>query len=175
MYIPLAKRILVTRLEALQNHVHLNTTQQKDAFEQQVGSFPMFPVPSLNYTSSTLLGGGHLLSVPQRSANKDLVWELITILERPEIIAPYHVKYGLLPTQVPIGNGAFAADLDKTTPHCAELISMLEIARSRPNIPEYPQIAENILEAINQVYNGTKQPEEALDQAAAKSAEALGW
>lgn len=174
MYIPLAKRILVSRLEALQNHVHLNTTEQKDAFEQQVGSFPMFLVPSSNYTSSTLLGG-HLLSVPQRSANKDSAWELITILEQPEIMAPYHVKYGLLPTQVPIGNGAYAADLDKTTPYCAELISMLEIARSRPNIPEYPQITENILQAINQVYNGTKQPDEALDQAAAKSAEALGW
>lgn len=174
MYIPLAKRILVTRLEALQNHVHLNTTEQKDAFEQQVGSFPMFPVPSLNYTSSTLLGG-HLLSVLQRSANKDSAWELITILEQPEIMAPYHVKYGLLPTQVPIGNGAYAADLDKTTSYYADLISMLEFARSRPNIPEYPQIAENILEAINQVYNGTKQPEEALDQAAGKSAEALGW
>src|SRR5919108_336717 len=104
MYIPLFKRILVTRLEALQNHVHLNTTEQKDAFEQQVGSFPMFPVPSLNDTSSTLLGG-HLLSVPQTSANKDSAWELITILEQPEIMAPYHVKYGLLPTQVPIGNG----------------------------------------------------------------------
>jgi len=32
-----------------------------------------------------------------------------------------------------------------------------------------------ILEAINQVYNSTEQPQETLDEAAAKSAEALGW
>ncbi|MDQ3835667.1 MAG: extracellular solute-binding protein [Thermoproteota archaeon] len=167
-------RKFAVMLEALQNHIHLNTTEQKDAFEQQVGFLAMFPVPSLNDTSSTMLGG-HLLSVPQTSTNKELAWELITIIEQPEIMAPYHAKYGLLPTQVPIGNGPYAGDLDKTTPYYDELISMLQIARSRPNIPEYPQISEHILEAINQVYNGTKQPEEALDEAAAKSAEALGW
>ena len=167
-------RKFAVMLEALQNHVHLNTTEQKDAFEQQVGFFPMFPVPSLNNSSSTLLGGW-LLSVPQTSTNKDLAWELITIIEEPEIMAPFHAKYGLLPTQVPIGNGPYAEDLDNTIPYFDELISMLSIARARPNIPEYPEIAENLLQAINQVYNGTKQPEEALDEAAAKSAEALGW
>ena len=167
-------RKFAVMLEALQNHVHLNTTEQKDAFEQQVGFFPMFPVPSLNNSSSTLLGGW-LLSVPQTSTNKDLAWELITIIEEPEIMTPFHAKYGLLPTQVPIGNGPYAEDLDNTIPYFDELISMLSIARARPNIPEYPEIAENLLQAINQVYNGTRQPKEALDEAAAKSAEALGW
>jgi multiple sugar transport system substrate-binding protein len=167
-------RKFAVMLEALQNHVHLNTTEQKQTFEQQVGFFPMFPVPSLNNTSSTLLGGW-LLSVPQTSTNKDLAWELITIIEEPEIMAPYHAKFGFLPTQIPIGNGPYAEDLKNTIPYFDELISMLSIARARPNIPEYPEIAENLLQAINQVYNGTKQPEEALDEAAAKSAEALGW
>jgi multiple sugar transport system substrate-binding protein len=167
-------RKFAVMLEALQNHVHLNTTEQKQAFEQQVGFFPMFPVPSLNNTSSSLLGGW-LLSVPQTSQNKDLAWELISIIEEPEIMAPFHAQFGLLPTQIPIGNGPYATDLDKTIPYYDELISMLSIARARPNVPEYPEISEYILEAINQVYNGTKQPEEALDQAAAKSAEALGW
>ena len=167
-------RKFAVMLEALQNHVHLNTTEQKQAFEQQVGFFPMFPVPSLNNTSSTLLGGW-LLSVPETSTNKDLAWELITIIEEPEIMAPFHAEYGLLPTQIPIGNGPYATDLSQTIPYYDELISMLSIARARPNIPEYPQISEYILGAINQVYNGTKQPEEALDEAAAKSARALGW
>jgi multiple sugar transport system substrate-binding protein len=167
-------RKFAVMLEALQNHVHLNTTEQNQAFEQQVGFFPMFPVPSLNNTSSTLLGGW-LLSVPETSTNKDLAWELITIIEEPEIMAPFHAEYGLLPTQIPIGNGPYATDLSQTIPYYDELISMLSIARARPNIPEYPQISEYILGAINQVYNGTKQPEEALDEAAAKSARALGW
>ena len=167
-------RKFAVMLEALQNHVHLNTAEQNQGFEQQVGFLPMFPVPNSNSTSSTLLGGW-LLSVPQTSTNKDLAWELITIIEEPQIMAPFHAKYGLLPTQIPIGNGPYAEDLDNTIPYFDELISMLSIARARPNIPEYPQISEHILEAINQVYNGTKQPEEALDEAAAKSARALGW
>jgi maltose-binding protein MalE len=44
-----------------------------------------------------------------------------------------------------------------------------------PNMPEYPEIAAHIKEAIDQIYNGTKEPELALDEAAAKSAKVLGW
>ena len=90
-------------------------------------------------------------------------------------MTPFHAKYGLLPTQIPIGNGPYSRDLNNTIPYYEELISLLEVARARPNVPEYPQISDHILEAINQVYNGTKQPEDALNEAAAKSAEALGW
>jgi multiple sugar transport system substrate-binding protein len=170
-------RKFAVMLEAMQHHVNsigLNTTEQKEAFEQKVGFFPTFPVPNLNNSGSTLLGGW-LLGVPQTSANKGLAWELITIILDPEIMTPFHAKYGGLPTQIPIGNGPYAQELDETIPYFDELISMLSIARARPNIPEYPQIEAHIREAINQVYNGTRQPEEALDEAAAKSAEALGW
>jgi multiple sugar transport system substrate-binding protein len=52
---------------------------------------------------------------------------------------------------------------------------MLSIARLRPNIPEYPQIADDIRQAIEQIYNGTSEPKHALDEAAYKSAKALGW
>lgn len=52
---------------------------------------------------------------------------------------------------------------------------MLELQGARPNIPEYPEIATHIKQAIDQVYNGTKVPKQALDEAAAKSAKVLGW
>jgi multiple sugar transport system substrate-binding protein len=52
---------------------------------------------------------------------------------------------------------------------------MIPTGLSRPSIPEYPQIAEHIREAIDHIYNGTKEPRQALDDAAAKSANALGW
>ena len=45
----------------------------------------------------------------------------------------------------------------------------------RPNIPEYPEIADYIRQAIDEVYYGVKEPKEALDDAAAKSALILGW
>jgi multiple sugar transport system substrate-binding protein len=55
------------------------------------------------------------------------------------------------------------------------MVSMIPYGESRPNIPEYPEIAEHIHEAIQQVYNGFASPEDALDIAAAKSAASLGW
>ena len=167
-------RKFAVMLEALQNHVHLNTTEQKQVFEQKVGFFPMFPVPNLSDHSATLLGGEEL-SIPQTSKNKDLAWELITLILQPKIMAPFSIKYGLLPTQTPIGNGPYAQLLNQTIPYYDQLISMLSIARLRPNIPEYPQIADNIRQAIEQIYNGTKEPKQALDEAAYKSAKGLGW
>ena len=53
--------------------------------------------------------------------------------------------------------------------------ALQELQGTRPNIPEYPEIAAHIKEAVDQVYNGTKEPKQALNDAAAKSAEALGW
>ena len=168
-------RKFAVMIEALQNHVHLNTTEQKKQFEQKVGFIPGFPVPAAGNQSTTLLGGW-LLSIPSTSKNKDLAWELITLVLQPKILAPFHQKYGLLPTQIPIGEGSsYSIQLNQTVPYYDQLISMLQLQGTRPNIPEYPEIAAHIKQAIDQVYNGTKEPEQALDEAAAKSAKVLGW
>jgi multiple sugar transport system substrate-binding protein len=171
-------RKFAVMLEALQNHVrddyNITTPEKVQEFEQKVGFLPMFPVPHAGNNSATLMGGW-LLSVPEISKNKDLAWELITIIEEPKILAPMHEKYGLLPTQIPIGEGPYAAKLNQTIPYYDKLISMISIGHSRPNIPEYPQIADNIKQAIDEVYFGVKEPKQALDEAAAKSAKVLGW
>ena len=54
-------------------------------------------------------------------------------------------------------------------------MSMITFGHSRPNIPEYPQIADQIRQAIDEVYAGSKTSKEALDDAAEKSAKTLGW
>src|SRR5215204_5232750 len=56
-----------------------------------------------------------------------------------------------------------------------EMVSLIPYGRSRPNIPEYPEIAEHVTQAIQQVYNGSASPEDALNTAASKSADSLGW
>jgi multiple sugar transport system substrate-binding protein len=52
---------------------------------------------------------------------------------------------------------------------------MISIGKSRPVASEYPQIAEHIRQAIDDVYYGVKQPKQALDDAAKESAKVLGW
>ena len=167
-------RKFAVMLEALQHHVHLNTTEQKRDFEQKVGFIPMFPVPNLSYNTSSLMGGWEL-SIPKTSNHKDLAWELITIILEPRIIAPYVVSHANLPTQISIGEGPYVLEANKTIPYYSQLIDMIEIGHGRPNIPEYSQIAEHIKQALDEVYYGLKEPKQALNDAAAKSAKVLGW
>jgi multiple sugar transport system substrate-binding protein len=55
------------------------------------------------------------------------------------------------------------------------MISMIPLGRSRPNIPEFAQIDDHLTQAGKQVCTGLKEPKQALDDAAAKSAKLLGW
>jgi multiple sugar transport system substrate-binding protein len=55
------------------------------------------------------------------------------------------------------------------------MISAIPIGGARPSIQEYPEIAHYIKEALDAVYYGTKDPKQALDEAAAKSAKSLRW
>jgi multiple sugar transport system substrate-binding protein len=166
-------RKFAVMLEAVQHHVHLNNSKQKQDFENKIGLLP-FPLPDENYESSTLMGGW-LLSIPTTSKNKDLAWELITIAAEPKILAPWLAKYGYLPTQVSIGEGSFSNILNQSIPYYNELVSMIPPAGTRPNIPEYPAISEDIKQALDDVYYGRKDPQQALDDAAEKSAKTLGW
>jgi multiple sugar transport system substrate-binding protein len=142
--------------------------------EQMVGFLPAFPVPNDSIQTSTMMGGWEL-SIPSTSTHKDLAWELITIMLEPKILVPWLEKYGYLPTQVAIGQGNYSTQLEQTIPYYREMISMIELGRGRPSIPEYPQIANHINQAMDDVFSGSKEPEQALDDAAAKSAESLGW
>src|SRR5215210_2846820 len=142
--------------------------------EQEVGFIPMFPVPNQTIPTSTMMGG-YELAIPTTSQNSDLSWELITIVAQPEILGPFLQEYGYLPTQKSLGEGPASQPLKESVPFFEEMVSMIPYGRSRPNIPEYPEIAEHIHQAIQQVYNGTASPEDALDMAAAKSADSLGW
>jgi multiple sugar transport system substrate-binding protein len=142
--------------------------------EQQLGFIPMFPVPNQTIPTSTMMGGWEL-AIPSTSQNSDLAWELITIVAQPEILDLFLREMGLLPTQRTLGEGQFSEQSRESIPYFEEMVSMIPDGRSRPNIPEYPEIAEHIHQAMQQVYNGSASSEDALDMAAAKSADSLGW
>jgi multiple sugar transport system substrate-binding protein len=152
---------------------HFPRNESKN-FDKSVGMIPMFPVPKEGDTSATMMGGW-MLGIPETSTNKALSWELLTIMVQPDVLAPMLAKYAYLPTQKPIAEGTYSTQLNATIPYYKELISMLSIGHSRPSIAEYPQIADNIRQAIDEVYLGVKEPKQALDDAAKKSAEVLGW
>jgi multiple sugar transport system substrate-binding protein len=148
--------------------------QEWPGLEEKLGFIPMFPVPSADNETATTMGGW-MLSIPQSSKNKDLAWELITTALEPDRLAPWLERYGYLPTQIPIGEKVMQANNLTSFPYYAEMVSMIPFGHNRPAIPEYPQIASHIKQALDDVYYGLKSPEEALDDAAAKSATVLGW
>jgi multiple sugar transport system substrate-binding protein len=121
--------------------------------EQQVGFIPMFPVPNQTTPTSTMMGGWEL-AIPATSQNSELAWALTTIMAEPQILGPF---------------------LQESVPYFEEMVSMIPYGRSRPSLPEYPEIAEHIHQAIQQVYNGSATPEDALNTATAKSVGSLGW
>jgi multiple sugar transport system substrate-binding protein len=169
-------RKFAVMIEALQHHIPISTLEKRIEFEQKVGFIPMFPVPSLENNSKTAtLMGGWALSIPSTSIHKDLAWELITTILEPKILAPYLAAHANLPTQIPIGEGNFSQTANNTIPYYSQLIGMIESGYNRPNIPGYPQIAEHIKQALDDVFYGLKEPKRALDDAAAKSAKVLGW
>jgi multiple sugar transport system substrate-binding protein len=95
----------------------------------------------------------------------------------PEVLSPWLAKQGFLPTQTTLGQNTnpFADHLRKSVLFYDDMISMIPTGRGRPNIAEYQAIADNVREALDEVFYGIKQPKQALDDAAAKSAKALGW
>jgi multiple sugar transport system substrate-binding protein len=142
--------------------------------EDKVGFIPMFPVLNATTQTSTMMGGWEL-AIPSTSQHSDLSWELITIMAQPEILGPFLQQFAFLPTQHTLGEGPSSEPLKQSVPFFDEMVSMIPYGGSRPNIPEYQAIAEDIHQAIQQVYNGSASPEDALDMAAAKSAATLGW
>jgi multiple sugar transport system substrate-binding protein len=151
-------------------------TQLWKTLESMVGFIPMFPVPYKNNHTSTLMGGWEL-SIPRTSAHKDLAWELITLMLKPQVLGPWLQQNGFLPTEIPVSKGYVSNTnaASSSFPYYDQMISLIPFGGSRPSIPEYPQIADNIREAIDDVYYGIKEPKQALDDAAAKSAKVLGW
>lgn len=140
---------------------------------QRVGFILSFPVPNGTNQSSTIMGGWEL-AIHQTSKNKDLAWELLTIMVDSKIISPWPEQNGFLPTQKSLGSGPQSAQLNQTIPYYNKMISMILTGHGRPNVSD-PQIADYIRQAIEEVYYGIKEPKRALDDAAAKSAKVLGW
>jgi multiple sugar transport system substrate-binding protein len=168
-------RKFAVMLEALQHHIPPpHTPENKKDFEQKVGFMPLFPTPDENHTSAALMGGW-LLSIPKTSEHKDLTWELITTILEPKILAPYLAAHANIPTQIPIGEGNYSTAANATIPYYSQLVSMIEIAHTRPSIPEYHVISAHIKQAIDEVMYGIKEPKQALNDAATKSAKVLGW
>jgi multiple sugar transport system substrate-binding protein len=149
--------------------------EEQRHLEQKVGFLPVFPISSHDTNHSSTLMGGWELSIPTTSKNKELAWELITIILEPKFLSPWISKFGYLPTQSVIGEAFRTNSSSSTFPYYNELIGMIPFGNVRPSIPEYSLIAKDVKEAIDSVLFEGKDVNLALQEAALKSAKSLGW
>jgi multiple sugar transport system substrate-binding protein len=150
-------------------------SERRPQLEKEVGFIPMFPISSNETNQTATMMGGWELAIPTTSKHKDLAWELITIMVEPKILTPWLLKYGYLPTQATIGEEVVTNDNSSKMPYYEEMVKMIPLGHVRPSIPEYPEIAQSLYEAISGVLNDGMDPKQALDIAASKSAKSLGW
>jgi multiple sugar transport system substrate-binding protein len=143
-------------------------------FEDRIGFIQALPVPYKNNQTSTLMGG-YAFGIPQTSTHKDLAWNLIELALKPEILGPFLSQNGLLPTQISIATNDLLNVTITTYPYYRQLVSVIPFAGTRPSIPEYPQVADSVRQAIYEVQFENKDPNLALQGAAEKSARVLGW
>jgi multiple sugar transport system substrate-binding protein len=98
---------------------------------QRVGFIPSFPMPNGTNQSSTMMGGWEL-PIHQTSKNKDLAWELLTMMVDSKIISPWLEQNGFLPTRKSLGSGPQSAQLNQTIPYYNKMISMILTGHGRP-------------------------------------------
>lgn len=143
--------------------------------ESMVEVLPLFPTPETGMTSASM-AGGWALSVPKTSEHPDLAFEMLTTIQKPEIMAEFCAKFGYLPTQqILLEDEKYSSILNESIPFIDKFKQILPTSYGRPAIPEYPKIADAIKIAIEEVYYTDKDPEKALTDAAEKVAKLFGW
>lgn len=105
------------------------------------------------------------LAISSGSRKKDLAWELIKFLTRPDNLIAYNETQYFLP---PI-RSAKDSDYVRNTPFMPEYLDLMtRYGRSLPPIPEWFEIRAGIKTAIDSAVYGNKTPKQALDDFAAQ-------
>jgi multiple sugar transport system substrate-binding protein len=104
------------------------------------------------------------LAISSDSPRKDLAWEFVKYLTRPDNLIAYNETQYFLP---PIRSAA-NSDYVRNTPFMPEYLELMEkYGRSLPPIPEWFEIRAGIKAAIDSAVYGDKTPKQALDDYAA--------
>ena len=116
-----------------------------------------------------------IYSDPKTSAHKELAWKLIELMLALKSLHSFLLQGGFLPTQISMDKNDLLNSTASSYPYYRQLVSMIPFGGIQPSIPEYPQIVDNIRQAIYGVQFENKDPKQALADSALKSAKILGW
>lgn len=105
------------------------------------------------------------LAISSQSRNKELAWELMKHLVRPDNLIRYcETQYFIPPIR-----SARSSDYVQNTPFMPYFLEMMErYGRSLPPIPEWFEMRAGLRTAVERAIYGSKTPKQALDEYAAE-------
>lgn len=120
-------------------------------------------------TASTF--GSWNLGIPKKSRKKDLAWKLIQYMTSYQTQKETFLLRGEMPSRKSVFDDP---EVVETIPPAPEMLKGLLGAMNRPQVPEYGEIAKAVQDAFSAAYYLQKDPQEALDEAAAKIEKIMG-
>ena len=128
------------------------------------GCASIAPIPTIDGAGAPISRGWALALVATEPARQSLAVEFMTQLMSPETNASWNEAANYLPTrQAALGYGDEAAiAADSYTRFAGQ---QLQMARPRPRLPHYTQVAAALQEAVQEIITGSTTPEEAAAQA----------
>lgn len=133
-----------------------------DAFNE---AFGVSAIPSPDGSPSPAGAGGWTVTIPAQSEQQDLAWEFISIAMNRENQRTWAISRAYVPVRQSLADDtAFTESI----PFYPVIEQTLPIARTRPAIPEYPQVSAAIQTALQSIMLGESEVEPALDAAAAQ-------
>lgn len=139
-----------------------------EGYEDIVGLAAM-PTSEGQDPGTITLAGGWAYSIPENSDNKDLTWEFIQEMMKPDIYQKYIMQAGNICTRT---------DTAETEEYSSQPLfdiatEFLETAEFRPQNDQYSTVSTSIQQMVESVVSGTS-PEDAMAQYATSVARAVG-
>lgn len=123
----------------------------------------------------TIAGPDNWVVFDNGSERKQAAVDFVRWLTAPEQVRTTSLATGDLPIRESVGaDASFRKQLDENLPGSATFVENLSnVKKARPSVEQYPAISEAMGQAIVSVLLGKAQPQEALDEAAQTTNDAL--
>ena len=136
-----------------------------DTVEAFNAAFGVSVIPGPDGSPSPAGAGGWTVTIPAQSEHRDLAWEFISIAMNRENQRTWAISRAYVPVRRSLAEDtAFTESI----PFYPVIEQTLPIARTRPAIPEYPQVSAAIQTALQSIMLGEADVAEALEAATAQ-------
>jgi ABC-type glycerol-3-phosphate transport system substrate-binding protein len=120
------------------------------------------PIPAINGAGPPISQGWAFVLVTPDPVRQNVAATWMVQLMSPDVLAAWNQAAGYLPTR-----SSILADAGEADSYARFIHQQLQLARARPQLSNYTQVAATLQRAVEQVVTGVATPEEAAAEAVA--------